>query len=258
MVASGGYINDPRIDYLRLAENLGGAGGFHAGVCHGLNGGYDWLWLMDDDACPDPSALAQLLACQPRPPHLYSSVAIALDDPQRRLCWPAMAVSGGSRLKYSGELTEPLLEVAALTFLGLFAHRHAVEQIGLPDAEMFLAGDDIDYCERARRMGARLFLVTGSVLNHPLPGRRTIALLGRQFDNLLLPPWKRYYDVRNRIVIARRHYGRRLWTETIPGLLIRLIDCLYHDPDRWHQMHAYLQGFWDGFGGRLGARRRPP
>ena len=251
-----GYLHHRQINYLRLPENRGGAGGFHAGVHYGLTHGYDWLWLMDDDACPEPDALAQLFNRHPHPQHLYGSTAIASSDPQHRLCWPT-TTPDGFRLESQTDLTDPLLEIQSLTFLGLFIHRQLIQQIGLPDAAMFLAGDDIDYCERARKTGARLFLVVGSRLHHPLPPRRTITLAGRQLYNLILPPWKRYYDVRNRLLIARRHYGYRLWTETLPGLLIRLIDSLCHDPDRWQQLTAYLRAFHDGFRNCTGPRQRP-
>lgn len=251
-----GYTRHPQIDYLRLPENRGGAGGFHAGVQQGFNQGFDWLWLLDDDACPQPDALAQLLACQPQPQHLYGSTAIASDDPQHRLCWPT-ATPDGSGLERQSDLAGSLIEIQSLTFLGLLVHRQIVQQIGLPDATLFLAGDDIDYGERARRTGARLFLVSGSILHHPLPARRTITVAGRRFQHLILPPWKRYYDVRNRLLIARRHYGRRLWTETLPGLLIRLIDSLCHDADRWRQLTAYLHGMHDGFRNRTGPRSLP-
>lgn len=251
-----GYTDHPRIDYLRLPENRGGAGGFHAGVQRGFNQGYDWLWLMDDDACPQPDALMRLLDSQPQPQYLYGSTAIALDDPLYRLCWPT-ATPDGPLLERQTDLNKPLIEIQSLTFLGLLVPRQIVQQIGLPDSAMFLAGDDIDYCERARQAGARLFLVSNSILYHPLPARRTITVAGRRLQHLILPPWKRYYDVRNRVLVARRHYGRRLWTETLPGLLIRLIDSLRHDPDRWQQLSAYLHGIHDGFRNRTGSRRRP-
>ena len=252
-----GHTHHPRIDYLRLPENRGGAGGFHAGVQHGFNSGYDWFWLMDDDAYPQADALARLLDSQPQPQHLYGSTAMPPDDPQRRLCWPT-ATLDGSRLECQPDLVDPLIEIQSLTFLGLLVHRQIVQRIGLPDATLFLAGDDIDYCERARKIGARLFLVTNSILHYPLPVRRTLTLAGRRFPHLILPPWKRYYDVRNRLLIARRHYGRRLWTETLPGLLIRLIDSLCHDADRWRQLTAYLHGMHDGFRNRTGPRSLPP
>jgi len=56
-----GYLDNPKIDYVRLPENTGGAGGFHEGVKRGYEKGYDWLWLMDDDALPEKSSLNNLL-----------------------------------------------------------------------------------------------------------------------------------------------------------------------------------------------------
>jgi GT2 family glycosyltransferase len=46
---------------LLLDENVGGAGGFHAGMRLAHAGGADWLWLMDDDTIPRPDALERLL-----------------------------------------------------------------------------------------------------------------------------------------------------------------------------------------------------
>jgi len=57
-----GYLTNPIIDYVRLSENTGGAGGFHYGVKRGYEQGFDWLWLMDDDVKPVNSTLAELVA----------------------------------------------------------------------------------------------------------------------------------------------------------------------------------------------------
>ena len=54
-------------DVLHLARNVGGAGGFTAGMAHALTtGSTDWLWVMDDDTIPEPAALAELLAAEDR------------------------------------------------------------------------------------------------------------------------------------------------------------------------------------------------
>ena len=41
-------------------ENLGSAGGWHCGIQHALDNGFDAVWLMDDDGFPDASALGLL------------------------------------------------------------------------------------------------------------------------------------------------------------------------------------------------------
>lgn len=65
----------PHVDLLALAENEGGAGGFHEGMRRAHAGGADWMWLVDDDTIARPGALAELLAAParlagPQPPTL--------------------------------------------------------------------------------------------------------------------------------------------------------------------------------------------
>lgn len=43
--------------YVRMYKNTGGAGGFYEGVKRAYEKGYDWLWLMDDDAESKEDAL---------------------------------------------------------------------------------------------------------------------------------------------------------------------------------------------------------
>jgi rhamnopyranosyl-N-acetylglucosaminyl-diphospho-decaprenol beta-1,3/1,4-galactofuranosyltransferase len=57
-LVNGNHIN---IFYVRMHENTGSAGGFYEGVKRGYERGYDWLWLMDDDAEPKEDALENLL-----------------------------------------------------------------------------------------------------------------------------------------------------------------------------------------------------
>ena len=41
-------------------ENVGSAGGWHRGIQHALEHGFDAVWLMDDDGYPDAGALGRL------------------------------------------------------------------------------------------------------------------------------------------------------------------------------------------------------
>ncbi len=53
-------ISSAKLFYRNTGENLGGAGGFHFGMRWAVEEGYDYVWIMDDDALPQPDALAQL------------------------------------------------------------------------------------------------------------------------------------------------------------------------------------------------------
>ena len=129
-----------------------------------------------------------------------------------------------------------------------------VARIGLPDARYFLAADDLEYCLRARATGALMVLVAASRITHPLAVIYRLELPGKTLFCLGLPPWKRYYDTRNRIFVARRHLGWRLYTETLPSIALRLVAALIHEAQRGAQLRATLAGVIDGLRGRGGRR----
>ena len=69
-------------DFLEIVHsenNLGGAGGFARGLALGLERRSDWVWLLDDDAIPEPGALAHLLAAPPA----RASQLLCLPEPSR-------------------------------------------------------------------------------------------------------------------------------------------------------------------------------
>jgi len=77
-----------------------------------------------------------------------------------------------------------------------------------------------------------------------------VSLFGREILCLRLPPWKRYYDTRNRLLVARKHRGAEFYYKTIPGTLVRLFTVLWLEPNRRAQAWAFFGGFVDGVLGR--------
>src|SRR5437867_8578812 len=75
----------PDVAVRRLDENEGGAGGFHEGLHEAFERGHEWLWLMDDDTVPSPTALERLLDARDRasalgqPPLLLASRVLWTD-----------------------------------------------------------------------------------------------------------------------------------------------------------------------------------
>ena len=241
-----------RLIYHRLACNKGGAGGFAHGVATALSLHADWIWMMDDDAEPEPQALGELLAQARNPGDVYASV------PQRNgvLAWPATwrDAAGAWRVARRLEDLPPTCAVESHPFLGFLIHRELVERVGLPDATLFISADDIEYSLRARASGAEIVLVRASRISHPVAQIHERRFAGRRFIFLSLPPWRRYYDTRNRLLVARRHHGHRFWTQAIPGTLARTILILLGEPGKLRQLKAALAGLWDGCRGRTGAR----
>lgn len=253
MLSEQGWLARGDTELLALRENTGGAGGFAAGIGHAAGNGTDWIWVMDDDAQPHPDALAELVAVDPDPGNLYGSVAVTGD----RLSWPMMPMDGSWRdtIHLVAGLPERV-DVQFIPFLGLLIGAALVKRIGLPDPDFFIAADDVDYCLRARKAGCRIVLVGRSRIEHPASERYHVPLPWRPFYSLRLSPWKRYYDVRNRIFVARNHYGAALYYSTIPGSFLCLFATLWHERDRPAQIKAFVAGMYDGLLGRKGCRHR--
>ncbi len=239
------YLPNNQITYIKLNENLGGAGGFNAGIKLAYEQGFDWFWLMDDDALPAPDALENLLNLAIDPLTIYGSTALYKDQ----LCWPV--THKGKLITQVADLPE-LSSIGGIPFLGFFIHREMIGKIGFPDQGFFISGDDIEYCQRAKGLGYPIVMVKESHIYHPMPPRITVNLGVRPFFLLVQAPWRKYYDIRNRIIIARRHYGLKLYTATLPGIIFRWILTLCYEENRWVQSVAYFKGIKDGLTNRLG------
>lgn len=241
---------DMPIEYARLEVNTGGAGGFKHGLQLAMTGGAEWMWLMDDDAEPHPAALAELMAVATNPTDIYGSVATHGED----ICWATTLLKPEKRVVNRLVQMPDMAHVQSLPFLGFLIHCELVRAIGLPDDGYFIAADDIEYCLRARRAGAQIIIAGKSHIEHPKTDVRVWRIFGKSISYLSLAPWKRYYDTRNRILIARKYYGLRLLTQTIPGSFARLFAALRFEPRKLAQMGAFFAGMVDGLLGIKGRR----
>lgn len=240
----------PQAKLIPLTDNLGGAGGFAAGMQRAIESGADWIWIMDDDAEPHPSALEELMKVADNPANVFGSLAThgAETSWTTTLCGPPQRI-----VDLVADVPERA-RVQSLPFLGFMIHRDLVQRLGLPDAGFFIAADDVEYCMRAERAGAQIIIAGNSHIEHPKSDRYAAKVPGRALICLRLAPWKRYYDTRNRLLIARKYYGIRLLTQTIPGSCVRLYAALRYEPRKLAQLWAWCCGMFDGLLGVKGKR----
>lgn len=246
-----GYLDNSVINYVRLPENTGGAGGFHEGVKKGFESGFDWLWLMDDDAVANKEALQNLLNNPLDENNIYGSTAAR----NGVLSWPMQGYKKKGREGINlHEKLPKQIDVEFIPFIGFLLSKEVVKNNGLPKKEFFLAADDVEYCLRARKKGSKIILLRDSLIDHPLSIRYYIWLPFRRFYSLKLDPWKRYYDVRNRLFIAKRYYGVKFYFMTVPASFLRLTATLIHEGDRFRQIQAFIYGMIDGILNKGGRR----
>ncbi|WP_298435500.1 glycosyltransferase [Ottowia sp.] len=249
MLGEEGWLDHPGVELLALPENTGGAGGFAAGLQHAIGSGAEWVWMMDDDAEPHPDALEELMRVATDPGRIYGSVAVSGDQ----TAWPLHTIEGQ---QFSNTASLPdAFQVVSLPFLGFLVSAGTVARIGYPDEGYFIAGDDHEYCLRARANGIPIVACGKSRIEHPASHHYRFGLGPLRPTCFYIQPWKRYYDVRNRIASAMRHDGTlsALGT-TVPATAVRWLATMLNESDRRAQSKAYFAGVWDGLLGRSGRR----
>jgi GT2 family glycosyltransferase len=181
-----GYLSKKAICYMRMKENIGGAGGFHAGMDRATRDGFEWIWIMDDDAEPKLDALEMMEPLM----RFDSVVAVANDKVEINNGNSADHIFGVSQ-KYS---RSAYVRLSFSSFVGLLVRSSSIMKIGLPKKEFFIYGDDNEYCNRLSKIGDIAF-APDSVILHKAVSRddnRTRHFLGREFQSLSI---QRYFFV---------------------------------------------------------------
>ena len=182
------------IEVLSLEENVGGAGGFAAGIQRTHAAGYDWLWLMDDDTFCDENCLESLLAGAgraPREPSLVCSVVRWKDGTLHPMNNPALRRD--RREEFVDAAGAGLALVRTSSLVSTMIRREAVDEHGLPPAHFFIWSDDLEYTGRILREGAG-YMVPESLAWHWTP---------EPHDIITDPHGRFYYRVRNELWLLR-------------------------------------------------------
>ncbi len=244
---SSGLMDEKRIHYVYLNQNTGGAGGFHYGLKYAFEHGWNWFWLMDDDAEPHIDSLEKLFLHASNYDHIYGSVAVSNTDGSVKLCFPAKIIIG-SKTKIVEDYDKLASEerVAWLPFLGFFVHRNTIKKIGLPDKKLFIRNDDIEFSERAKKQSIGIYLIKESIIEHPFQPTIPFFLFSRQLYYRSMPPWKMYYEVRNKIIIAKRHYTLLSGIKSFSGVSLQVLLSLLFEKDKNAYLKSYFNGILDG------------
>lgn len=142
-------------------NNVGGAGGFYAGMKYMYDHGYEWLWLMDDDGVPASTQLEELIKCKEESWYL-NALVIDKDNHNQfafKLHDSSFTPTIARQQKILREFVHP--------FNGTLYKRDLIEKIGFIKREMFIWGDEKEYTFRAIKAGVVPTTVTAAIHYHP-------------------------------------------------------------------------------------------
>jgi GT2 family glycosyltransferase len=198
-------------------SNVGGSGGFYTGIDAAYKGGADWIWCMDDDVFPREGCLTALLK-EARDekvgmlaPRRFLDGKIFTNDFQRyNLTNPFSSMYEGKLRKMQ---VDGPTEIVGTAFEGPFIRRAVVEQIGLPNKELFIFCDDTDYCLRTVLAGWKIMYVPAAEMDKQL-----FFSNDSWAERERKKKWKRFYHVRNSTYL-NHHYGKTWGVRYLRGFI---------------------------------------
>jgi rhamnopyranosyl-N-acetylglucosaminyl-diphospho-decaprenol beta-1,3/1,4-galactofuranosyltransferase len=223
----GSKFNIDNIKYIKLNENLGGAGGFFRGMKEVNYDNTDWVWIMDDDTIPTSTALEKLIESNDKLKNEKVSFLCSkvVDQDYMEMNIPCISERVGKNgyklwAKYIGET---IIEVSAATFVSVLINTKAICVVGLPWKNFFIWGDDTEYTMRLNRDFGPGFLVGSSLVIHKRFGGQNIDILKETNINRI-NLYK--YKYRNDLIIAKEYKGNKYLLILILKDLKDIIKCL--------------------------------
>jgi GT2 family glycosyltransferase len=233
-----GLLDRADVTYVRLAENRGSSGGFAEVVRVAREADSDWIWFLDDDAEPAPTAAEALLASPP-----------AAEESVIALCPKVVHADGSLDTVMRGHFRRRLRHlppaayepggypaIGYTSFVGPLVRTRAVRAVEPPKADFFVWGDDLEYSLRLRREG-ELRLVSESLVVHKAPSRSYMNARAR-FWNRLLPVqmyptplerfWQNLCGYRNYIWV-KREYEHQSAVSALGTTLQFMVKALLYD-----------------------------
>lgn len=197
--------------------NLGGTGGFNTGLEYCRETGYDYIWLLDNDAGITPNALSYMVGVAESDLTIgvVGSKILNSEDPAfivklgANIDWTRGLVRSISQNVRDCASSEDSTDVDYVPFCSALIRRSCLLDTGGLDERFFLYWDDTDFCLRAKRYGYKTVVATKSVVYHP-----SFTEKSRNFN---------YYLIRNTLLFFAKHLPLLLMIRTFYHVLGRFI-----------------------------------
>lgn len=234
----------------RSTENLGFAGGHNRTMRWAKQQGFDYVWLLNNDAVVRPQCLQRLLAFAEQNPDCALVSPGIFDREPPHAAQHLVSVLNETRTgaheytdaAQAARMQQQHPEKMILWGTALLVRVAALDRLGYLDEGLFAYAEDTDYALRALQCGFRNAVVLeAEILHaHPQPPRN---------------PHFYYYKHRNSVAIARKHAGILNTLKLMRLNLILARKELSMLKDRPEAIDALYGGIWHGWTRRTGAFR---
>lgn len=250
-------INMNLIDYVYLDTNIGGAGGFYTGVKKAYEEAYDWMILMDDDGRPYNKYTFKKVFEYIENKNINAKEKVMLNslviENEEKL---SFGLLNNDSIKVIKDLAEDGIIIGEVNnFNGTIISNGLVQNIGYPDKDFFIKGDEVDYMNRAKKSGAFVATLIDSLYYHPaVKTTNSIKIFNKTINMLIESPWKEYYSIRN---YTYMYFQDKKYNRIIKLFILKILSILFCKNKKIQTLKMICKGGSDGIRRRMGKRVNP-
>jgi GT2 family glycosyltransferase len=237
------------VKVIQSDRNLGFSGGYNLGIWQALQTGAKWVLMINNDTWVAPDFLENLCSTAEAYPQyaLFGPMILYATQPERiwflgdRLIPGLLSTRSMDKNRVARNIYPSILQVDFLNGCAILIRTQIFQEIGFFDENLFMYGEEVDFCWRARQAGFRLAAIPAARMWH-----KVSASANREQSR------SRYLRTRNQTHFYRK-YGHHL---QIPPMLVftflRLIKISVGDLLQGRQMliPPMVHGWIDGWLGR--------
>ena len=250
-------INFEKISYIYLEENIGGAGGFYTGIKKAYEEGFDWIYAMDDDGRPYDNFT------------LFKIADFILKNginSEEKYIINSLVICNSTDLTFRVKKNKKIKDLQVFSkngivnnktqlFNGSLFSKGLIKEIGFPDKNFFIKGDDVEYRMRAVNANATLLTVFDSLYYHPSAPESEISFLLLKYFITIEAPWKEYYTIRN---ATYTFFKNKKYLQAFIFYFKRRYAVFFLKQSNSKKIKEMMKaGFRDGKRGNLGPKIKP-
>ena len=231
----------PKIHVIKNKENLGWSGGNNKGIRYALKQKADYIMLLNNDIILDKNCIQHMVDALaheknfdivgpkiyrfPKRSKILSNAGNFYGDYHNGLL-----VGSGEKDTGKYDIDKELDFVAGVVCTSSDLYK----KIGYLDERYFLYFEDVDFCERAKKLGYKCGYIHNAIQYH-----------WESATNGLNSPVVAYYNARNRLLFVKKHFSRQLLWTIVYTVKVILHDFKYKNPN-WYFAFRGLLDFFTG------------
>ena len=254
--------SDPKFDILRNDRNLGPASALNMGIGRGIDLGFQYVLMLDQDSAPQPGMVETLLGTYRHHPERDRIAIVAPQAVDPSVGTRPRFLRRRSRLIY--ELApcqnETLEDVSIVIASGSLLPTSVFLALGPFREDFFIDYIDTEFCLRALSQGYRIIVACEARMHHRLGEKRKVMWGPFVLFPTMHAPSRWYYMSRNRIPMLRAYALRFPHWCAFEILLSTygMIRMLLTEHERKPKFAAFVRGTWHGLRGRMGPKPGSP